>query len=538
MKTSTRWYSAGHCALCVLLPLSLLISCASFKKSPEWDPNASAPPSPEKTWIPSDSKPSHRSLDDLLSLPPVSHERTPENELPSASTSKEILTQLGEGVPPSSPSEPLDLTQLIDIALQKNPQTRASWQRARVAAAELGESMSEYYPDLSFEAMGGVSKTALPFPDGTAIYQGVDIIPELEITYILLDFGRRSAQAESARRRLAAANYSFNREIQRVIYAVESGFYEYDAARALENAALLNLELALSVMDDVSTRLDLGLATRPDFLLAKQVEAQAVYDLESSKVAVFNTRSKLALAMGLPANSDLHVLSFFDEPIPAELQTEIEPLIDRALAQRPDLQAQVSRLRASEAQLDRAKADFFPVIGLEGSYGGQWGDYALSGAGVGSPGIDTARRRHGVSSIYDAQVVITWPLFEGFSRLNRVRKARADKEIQKEILRSIELETTNEVWSVYNDYQASYRRYEYGMALLDASEEAYQATRESYDNGLRTIDELLRSERDLSSARYTLIGSRAELLSTAARLGFALGNVKSTDFNSADRRRR
>lgn len=532
MKLFTTWCDRGKYVFLMLVLASFLISCAAFKQSPEWNPNASAPPSPQATWIPPDTKPNDRSLDDLLSLPPVDHEQTAQTELPSSKTAERILTQLSANVPPSSPTQPLHLADLINFALEKNPYTRARWQQARIAAAEVGESMSAFYPSVEVEAMGGVSKRALPFPAGTAVYRGADIIPELEITYILLDFGRRSARSEAARRQLAAANFSFNREIQRVIYSVESGFYEFDAARALENAAALNLELALSVLEDVESRVELGLATRPDYLLAKQVEAQGVYDLESSRVAVFNARSKLALAMGLPANSELHVVSLFDQPLPPELGQQVNALMDLALAERPDLQAQVARLRASEAALREAKADFFPVIGVEGSYGAQWGDYSLSGGGVGTPGIDTGSRRHGFGSIYDAQVVITWPLFEGFSRLNRVRKARAETERQKEILRSIELETTNEVWSTYNDYQASYRRYEYGVALLEASEEAYNATRESYDNGLRTINELLRSERDLSSARYTLIGSRAELLSTAARLGFVLGNVKSTNFNS------
>ena len=63
------------------------------------------------------------------------------------------------------------------------------------------------------------------------------------------------------------------------------------------------------------------------------------------------------------------------------------------------------------------------------------------------------------------------------------------------------------------------------MALLAASEEAYEATRESYGVGLSTIDDLLRAERDLAAARYTLIGSRAGLLATSAELAFALGEV-------------
>ena len=507
----------------------LLASCASFEDSPEWNPDASAPPSPHATWVPpKDGEPTPRSLDDLLSLPPVSDEATPASELPSKNTAKRTLQRLGEKVPPSSAESPLELSKLIQVALENNPTTRESWQEARAAAARLGESMQPYYPQVNLEASGGAVKELLQFPGATGISRQVQIIPELEITYILLDFGRRSAVAEEARRLLAAANFGFNREIQRVIYEVEASFYEYDAARALEAAALRNLELANSVREDVGRRLDLGLSTRPDFLLARQVQAQAVYDLESSKVGVNNSRAKLALSMGLPANTPLHVVELFDEPLPEELDRGVDQMIDVALGERPDLQAQVERLRASEARLAKAKADFFPVIGLEGAYGGQWWNYQLSGGGTNFGGGNTGGRVQSLDSIYQATVVVEWPLFEGFSRLNRVREARANREREKQRLRALELEATNQVWSVYYDYKAAYRKYDYGIALLEASDEAYLATRESFDVGLSTIDDLLRAESDLASARYTLIGARSELLSTSAQLGFALGNIQSS----------
>ena len=310
-----------------------------------------------------------------------------------------------------------------------------------------------------------------------------------------------------------------------MIYEVEASFYSYDAARALEAAAQLNLELAQSVQSDVQKRVEVGLSTRPEYLLAKQVEARAIYDLESSKVGVNNSRAKLALAMGLPANTDLHAVELFEEPIPEELDQQVEEMIDIALGERPDLQAQVAHLRASEARLVKAKADFFPVIGLEGSYGGRWWDYRLSGGPAQL--IQGGTTIQSLDSVYEALVVIEWPLFEGFSRMNRVKKARAERERERAKLRALELEATNEVWSVYYDYKAAYRKYDYGMALLDASNEAYQATLEAFDAGLSTIDDLLRAESDLAAARYTLIGARSELLATSARLGFALGNIQT-----------
>ena len=522
MRASLKSTRLGSGALVLPAAVAFVVSCASFEKNPAWNPEASAPPSPETTWVPPTSKPAPQSLDDLLSLPPVPSEQTPSSDLPSKSTAAQTLGRLDEGVPPSSVDQPLELAELIGIALAKNPRTRESWQQARAAAAQLGESMGDYYPEVRFEATGGAEKFGLQFPEATGLVRQVQILPELQITYVLLDFGRRTAKAEEARRLLQVANYSFNREIQRVIYEVQASFYQFDAALALEIAAQSNLDLARSVREDVGKRLELGLATRPDFLLARQVEAQAVYDLESAHTGVFNARARLALVMGLPANAPLHVETLFDQPLPPQLDHEVEQLIDTALALRPDLQAQVAQLRASEARLTKAKADFFPIIGLEGSYGGNWWSYALTGdAGQ----LQPQHRKHSLTSVYEALVVIEWPLFEGFARFNRLRKARAQKRQDAERLRELELEATNQVWSVYFDYEAAYRKYEYGIALLEASDEAYEATRESYDVGLSTIDDLLRAERDLSSARYTLIGSRAGLLSTAAELAFALGEV-------------
>ena len=516
----------ARCGLFLLL--LTLAACASFERSPEWNPDASAPPSPEVSWVPPErDKATPRSLDDLLRLPPVDREATPDEELPSLENAPDILEQLDEAAPVSAETAPLELPVLIEVALEQNPTTRSAWQAAKAAAARVGERMAPYYPEVGFEGFGGVTKDVEAFPERRAIVREQIVRPELRVSYTLLDFGRRSAAADEARRLLTAANFSFNREIQRVIYEVEASFYGYDAARALEAAAAQNLELAQSVRSDVGRRLDLGLSTRPDYLLAKQVEARAVYDLESSKVGVNNSRAKLALSMGLPANTPLNAVELFDEPIPDELDQEVEAMIDIALGERPDLQAQVANLRASEARLAKAKADFFPTIGLEGGYGGQWWDYGLSGGP--SQLIQPGPRIQSLDSVYEALVVIEWPLFEGFSRLNRVRQARADRERERQRLRALELEATNEVWSVYYDYKAAYRKYDYGIALLAASNEAYAATLEAFDAGLSTIDDLLRAESDLAAARYTLIGARSELLSTSARLGFVLGNIRTTD---------
>ena len=65
------------------------------------------------------------------------------------------------------------------------------------------------------------------------------------------------------------------------------------------------------------------------------------------------------------------------------------------------------------------------------------------------------------------------------------------------------------------------------MSLLAASQESYEANLETYQQGLSTIVELLTSERDLANARYTIIQSKAELLTAYAAVAYAAGSLHS-----------
>jgi outer membrane protein TolC len=63
----------------------------------------------------------------------------------------------------------------------------------------------------------------------------------------------------------------------------------------------------------------------------------------------------------------------------------------------------------------------------------------------------------------------------------------------------------------------------FGLALLAASNAAYDATLDSYRVGLNTVTNLLEAQRDLSRARATLIDTKAELLTSSAALAHAGG---------------
>src|SRR5208282_519184 len=249
-----------------------------------------------------------------------------------------------------------DLPALIDIALTNNPDTRQTWEQARSAAAAYGASRAPYYPVVSAEVPGGYEREMFELPGQNGVLKQWQVTPMLQFTYTLLDFGRRDAGAAAARAQLAAANFSFNRKLQDVVFATQQSFYSIGAAHAAVQAAQENVELAKTDDDAVSRRVDLGLATQPELLLSRQTVAQSQYDLASARLLVREAQASMAVALGVAANTPLDVPSLDSIPIPAGLGVEVDELIDTAVRSRPDLAAQVATLDARRAAVEQAKS--------------------------------------------------------------------------------------------------------------------------------------------------------------------------------------
>lgn len=406
-----------------------------------------------------------------------------------------------------------DLATLLDLALQKNPTTREAWELARVRAAELGGELGAYLPDLEVEAQAGFAKYLFEAPDSPRVIKQFSVTPLIGLEWVLFDFGRRSAAVESARRQLLAANLEFNRALQDVIFSVQSAYFSLDAARGMLRAAERNLSSAKSVSEAADERLVRGLATKPDLLLAKQAEAKAAYDLEAARVLVSDGEASLALAVGVPANQPILIRPI--EEISPRLSESVDAVIDAALADRPDLAARVQTLRAQEAVARKARADLYPQIFAQGTYGLDAWWYRFSGP----PTIRSD------TPVWNAGVGLRWSIFEGFERLNTIRAAEAEASRVRAALEQAELETVAAVWRAYHDQRAAATKYEYAQTLLTSSREAYESNLESYQRGLATVVDLLTAEGDLAEARYIVVQSRADLLTQAARVAYVAGEM-------------
>jgi outer membrane protein TolC len=99
-------------------------------------------------------------------------------------------------------------------------------------------------------------------------------------------------------------------------------------------------------------------------------------------------------------------------------------VIDRALSRRPDLSARLAALRASEAETQRARAEFWPRLSFSGSAG-----QAVQRYRAGPPfGTFTMNETE-----YGAFLNFEWKLFDGFERENALREAISQRGAASEL---------------------------------------------------------------------------------------------------------
>jgi outer membrane protein len=410
-------------------------------------------------------------------------------------------------------AQPYDLPALIDLALRTNPQTRRAWYAAQAADAQFGQSRSGNYPKVAADAEGGYLKLPIQFPGETLVVRSQAFLPQIKVTYDLLDFGRTRAAEAGAREQLIAGNFAFNRAIQDVVFDVEKTYYVLSAAKAGVSAAEANLKLARTSLGAIQARHEMGLATKPQILLAKQVEAQAVYDLENTKSMVRDAESALYEAIGVAPDAPISVQSVDRQNAPANLGEDVEKLMADALKNRPDIAAQLAAVRAGDAAIAGAESEYYPEVGVGGNYGQVIWNYTVNGGHT--QNLD--------QPFYGALLTLRWDLFTGFDRYYSVRKATAERNASLSELKSLELDAIASVWRAYYDFQSARRKYDASQALVAASEESYNANLESHQHGLATITDLIGAERDLMAARYTLVQNKADLLVSSSALVHAVG---------------
>jgi len=402
------------------------------------------------------------------------------------------------------------LSELIDLAEAHNPATRVAWERARAQAANLGVARSELFPTLAAAALSQTTRQEVLF--SSRFYGQViqDFQVALDLNYTVFDFGARSGRIDAARAQVLAANFSFNDSHRNVIYQVQTAYYRLLNAMGQEDAVRASLSNAQAVQHAAEDRLAHGLATLPDVLEAQSATAQAEYDLQAVIGAEKNARGDLATAVGALATTAIQVQRPDQIPTPESIGDTIDQAIHRAFAQRPDLMQRVTEIRSANAGVKQARAAYYPALSLAASPAVP----SLYGMQEPYPWSHTADLTGSMA------FNLSWTVFDGAARKNRLREAEANVHAAEAQARLTRNQIADEVWTAYSNLDTAFRQRQAALALLQAAGQSYSAALESYKYGVRSLLDVTAAQRTLAQARSADVSARTQVLTEIANLAF------------------
>ena len=416
---------------------------------------------------------------------------------------------------PTEPDKIYSLAELIDLAEAHNPETRVAWEDARAQAAAVGIARSELFPTLASAAIAGVDRDEAPF--GLRFYRQTTSAFQLSLNlnYTVFDFGSRRGRIKAESARLLAANFGFNDVHRQLIYDVSQAYYRLLNAAGQEEAAGASLVNAQAVQQSAEERLRNGLATLPDVLEARSATAQAQYDLQAVLGAEEIARGDLATALGASASTRIRVQPLSEVPTPESVSDTVKEAIDRALEQRPDLQAQAAAIRLGQAQRQQARAAFFPSLSVSAGPSAQ----SLYLMQQNLPWGHTTGLTGGLTAS------LNWTVFDGGARRSRLAQAEAHIRQAAAQVSAARDQIEDQVWTAYSDLNTAFRQREAATALLTAATQSYGAALESYNYGVRNLLDVTSAQKVLAQARSTEILARTQVLAALADLAFRTGDA-------------
>jgi outer membrane protein TolC len=418
------------------------------------------------------------------------------------------------------PSRDYSLAELIDIAEQNNPKTRAAWERGRQRAERLGIAKSEYYPLLVGVATFADQRFINPFPEallprGYSMVETPVIQPQIALQYLLFDFGKRGGEVGFAKAEALAAGADFIRANQEVAFAVSKGYYDLLTAQERSQATREILQTAQTTQDASEARLQNGRATLPDVLNARAETAQATFDLASAEGQEQIARVSLAEELGAEPSPDIRIDALKNAPLPDALSFPIKALVERAIDDRPDLQSQLSEVQATDEQIKMAKSAYRPSIVLSGN---------VAQTDL-RPTADNASLGTAYETTWAASLGIQWRIFDGGARKNELAIAQSRKREAKDTLRDLRDRAQREVWSSYIAFQTAQRQQQAAVALLQSANESYSSSLDAYQSGVKNLVDVVTAEKQLALARLSSVSARSQLFLQAVQLEFTTGNL-------------
>ncbi|MBI4520260.1 MAG: TolC family protein [Gemmatimonadetes bacterium] len=419
---------------------------------------------------------------------------------------------------PDQPSDSLVLTlsEAVTAALAQHPSVAAGQARLDGARALTGEAEAARLPWL---AVDGVANR-FQEPMVVAPLHGFDIRqpPEFDrvlvqasasVSYTVFDGGARGARIDRARAQAAEAGVGVAASRITLVLSVVETYLRARATRELLDAHDRRIAALTAERDRVERLLAVGRAARVEVLRVEAALSQAQAERIAAAAQLDVAQRDLTRAMGADLDR-VRRRSLASVALgPGAAPAGREDVLARALAGNADIGRARSRVGATAAGRDEARAAWLPKLQLAGrfvEYGGGGGDF---------------------QGEWQGGVQLSYPLFTGGQRVSTSERAAAEERAAREDLRLAELRVGEVVDRALAALESAVAR----VAALTAAEaragEVARIEQLALDVGAGVQTDYLTAEAELLSVRAALTEARQSRVLAAVELARVMGDLSA-----------
>jgi len=401
--------------------------------------------------------------------------------------------------------EELTLDDLVQIGLCTNPSLSAGYMGVKASEAGLGQARAAYLPSVKLTGTGNITGSKV---EHSHYVQGEPYTGKAEASWLLFDFGGREARTSSVRSYVEAARHSYDASLQDTILAVQTGYLNLLAAQESLLSAQASLDAYAQSYQQAEKRYKLGMVSLSDKLQAQTRYEQAALVVVQAENKIKQNSGALAILVNLSPDTPIKLKKpVYEEDIIAIENDDITALMKTALENRPEIHAQASVSKMAKSNLTAAKTAMLPSIS------------ATAGASY----ADNWKRESLYTANTSAGLLVTMPLFTGFSNTYQIKEASYKYSQEEKNMDALKLRVENEVWASYQNYKTALRSYEISEVVLASAEENYRVAFRYYELGKEDILTLLSAVSDLADARQNKITAFYGLLLSKANLYRSIG---------------
>lgn len=419
------------------------------------------------------------------------------------------------------PTAVMQLTDVIRLAAQANPDLQAAMERTWIADATLRRARSEFYPTLSLSENYGVSnnpvntfsfqlnQARLTFNqdfNNPATTDNFDT--RLRLQHNVYTAGRRTSEREAAAWQTQAAIASVESARNQLMFRVAEAYFRLLQTNELVGVREENVEQVAEHLEIVKSRFRAETAVESDVL---SVEVR----LAEAQEALITTKHQVELAWAVLDNVTgvrIPRQSLPDEvppsPWDAHLQ-DAEQAIAVAVSMRPELREVGSSYQAALHSMQAAESGRKPTISLVGDYDVFTGDFRSA------------------NDTFFVGLVVQLNLLDFGRTESAVAKASAQaREIaarQRRAVSDIELDVRR-AWLQLSDAR---ERFAVTEKAIEQARESLREVEVRYRGQTTTISRLIDAQVALSNARVRRANAQADIEIARASLERAIGRLST-----------